>query len=708
MFVLKCGSVAINNFVRFWYESPLNGIRMFEIAVDGAGTTQRTELDTTKTVEIYRNNSLDFKGEVDSVDSFQGGGLILRGFGQELDFAEVPCPIDAGKTTKVWTSTGANTIFAALVAEASGWSSDVTNSTDDSLDSFKVSESMTAWEGILSLLKHTGKDIGVNDSTKTLFLYDAKGSSAVAVFNEGIDCGQIRYKKRKPSAAKVIVYGKGDGANQITGSSGSGTPVKRVVDLNIITTTEANNRAAKELALIQSDVKNYSFKSFNATKTIVTGDQVKLNAHSVGLHNQDIDVVRVKRGIEGPTEFLELEVTNTAYRIASRSLQEEKIISQSKNDVGNSTMQGSGNTLIWGKGINIKSGSPLSLTFFLPEDIIKDEAGNMRVNSMTVDYDLDPYNQQFGTASFNGSDPQVQNSSASTQPDVSGSSSNTQPDVSGSSGDAAPAVEDSSGYAWSGTSVGSDTDTGKSLTAGAWRVVSSVPTTNSGRGIYANFFIKGNSGGPEDIHVKVKNSGVSTSTDSEWGVYQDGFRNNSHVKAQGVSVGPNGYNDAIYLEVYPEGNIVVDGYLSVYESSHVHPAGTYNAVSHPHTDGSYIAANHPHADGTYIAANHPHADGTYDINAADIDNISIGDGVGEAGSVNASEVDIYLDFWNGSAWVNKHSVLNTGKTIDQGVDITDSGTYPDNHGFWRIRIDSDNAAADFAQGIIRIKHNLDS
>ena len=205
-------------------------------------------------------------------------------------------------------------------------------------------------------------------------------------------------------------------------------------------------------------------------------------------------------------------------------------------------------------------------------------------------------------------------------------------------------------------------------------------------------------------------------------IYQDGFRDTSQVKLSAVGAGINDYNDAVTLQVYAYGAITVGGYLYVYEASHEHSYGdygvenhdhadgTYAAASHDHSDGTYAALDHDHSDGTYAAADHDHADGTYDINSADINHISIGDGASEAGSVNATSVDIYLDFYNTgtSNWDNKHSVMATGVTIDSDVDITDGGTYPDVVGYWRIRIEPDSANADFVQGIVKIKHNLDN
>ena len=132
-------------------------------------------------------------------------------------------------------------------------------------------------------------------------------------------------------------------------------------------------------------------------------------------------------------------------------------------------------------------------------------------------------------------------------------------------------------------------------------------------------------------------------------------------------------------------------------------------AEHSHGDGSYAAASHSHDDGSFSAVNHSHPDGSYDINAADLDNISIGDGVGEAGSINATNVTIYLDEYTGGSWVNRHSVVpSPAATMGTDVDLSDSGTYPNTVGFWRIRVEPNSASADFVQGTVRMKYHLDN
>ena len=115
---------------------------------------------------------------------------------------------------------------------------------------------------------------------------------------------------------------------------------------------------------------------------------------------------------------------------------------------------------------------------------------------------------------------------------------------------------------------------------------------------------------------------------------------------------------------------------------------------------------HTHGDGSYATADHNHPDGSYDIDNADLDDISIGDSVSDAGSLNSSSITWYLDYFD-SGWVNKASGV-VAATQGTQIDITDSGTYPDEVGYWRVRIDPNNSSPDFVQGIVRLKHALDN
>ena len=163
----------------------------------------------------------------------------------------------------------------------------------------------------------------------------------------------------------------------------------------------------------------------------------------------------------------------------------------------------------------------------------------------------------------------------------------------------------------------------------------------------------------------------------------------------GNVTGNNTHDHQAYTHLVGNGTIYVplDPYLQDFdvELDHTDSGNALAGVFFAY----YVVSQHKHGSGDYRTDNHKH-------------DVAVGDDVSDAGSVNATEVNIYLDFWNGSAWINKHSVLSTGKTLDTDVDLTDGGTYPDAKGYWRVRILTDNASPDLIQGIVNINHSLDN
>ena len=690
-FSLKVGDASVINLNRFWYDQTLNGIRNFEIVTDSNDSTLRSEYSTGKVVEIYRNGALELKGKVKEANNFQSGGIILIGLGQEKELTEEKCPVDSGKNTKTWTSTSSNTIFNTLVTTVAGWSVDTSGATSVTLDSFRVSKSMSIWNGVIQLLKHINKDIYINDSTKTLYLVNSKNRTGKAIFNEGINCGQVNWSESVPKAAKVEVYGKGDGKNQITGSAGSGTPVHEVIDRNVITTTEANTRAQKELDLIENSVKHYFFDANNPNEDVELGDTVKLNASSAGLHDVGIDVVRFTRGLSGDSETLTLEVTNPQYRTATKNLHQDIAKSESESITSRSAMQGSGNTQSWARGINAKSGAPLIVPFYVSSDFVEDEAGNLRIDSLTLDYDVDPYRRGVGSASENNKEPALDGSTAA-------ASHGHNPYETGSGHEHQnPATTSAVSLSFQGdTGKAAEQGSASNLASGSWTVI----------GDFSSSYITSCEG--HHVHIDFENDNASS---MYWNVRVElgagyYYPNSTGIRVRAAANAWASLDFVVPVQAFtgsPLANYDIEVKPDAANSDlwHYH----WWIESHKHNISSYNSNDNK---GTLDDSNRsPSVSGKTVLHAHDV---SVGDDVSDAGSVNASEVDIYLDFWNTgtSNWDNKHSVLNTGKTMDTDLDITNGGTYPDAVGFWRVRIDPDHASPDLVQGIIKLKHQLDN
>lgn len=661
---INIGDISPLNVVSASYSTGLNTIGEYEVKLDGAGSLLRTETDTANEneVQFYRNGTLEFAGYVEKRESLEGGGIIILGNSILRDFSEVKCPVDSGKQTKTYTSTDDDTVFADLVGEVSGWSSDVTGSTATSIDAFRVNSSMSVWNGIIALLRQTNKDLEVDWATKTLSFVDQAGSTSAFTLEAGKNVSSVKEAESRQPASKVVVYGKGDGSFQITGSAGSGTPVKEVIDRNIISATAANQRATSELALVSSGTKTYSFRVTNPNLDVELGDEGTLTATSAGFTGSSVAITRITRELlQTGSETLSLEVTNTDYRVAKASVAEQQAIAKANNIVSESTMLGSGNLLTWGSGINAKSTAPLKVGFYVSSQF-EDEAGNLRIESMTLDYDVDPYKKQFGTASYDGADPQVQNTSGDEAPNVSGTSASS--------------------------SVDTDFNYDEELDATGGSNIVSV----------SGPFVTGD-GDVNIIHIWLSvNRGALSSSEPGYNAFvENSSTNTTYLDVNDICTQSNSWSTSFIVSGDIEGDTI--SYLITDNGN--------GGVAYAHGISVSTMAEHDHADGTYAAVNHGHPDGSYDINAADLDDISVGDDVSDAASITTTSITWYLDYYNGSSWVNKATGAS-GAAQATDIDITDGGTYPDSTGYWRVRLFPDATSPDFVQGIVRLKHNIDN
>lgn len=647
---VNIGNATVKNLVKVFYTLQLNDLRKAEIYTDGSDLTLQAEYTTEKTVKIYRNGTLEFEGEVFETENFQGGGVILYAIGQEIELMETECPIDSGKKSKTWVSTSDNTIFNDIVTNATGWSTDTSGSTGATLDSFKVTESMSVWEGVIKFKKATNKDFYINDSTKTVYLVDNKNRTNKAVFNEGQNCGNIRFRKKKPKASKVVVYGKGDGDNQIIGSHGSGTPVKKIIDRTVLTENEANNLAAKELALIQNSIYHYRFNAYNPNEDVETGDTVVFNAPSAGFFNSSVDIVKIKRGLINDKETLSLEVTDTNHRVASENLSQTMFKIKRNYEESQSSMQGSGNTMTFSGQINANDTYPLKLGFFLPSSFIEDETGDLRVNSFTLDYDVDEYRKSVGSASDSGHDhnnpEQTSTNNISTQSEtISDFSTGSQFDISDDSWYTIDSFSFDGTEGYSALHVHIDVHNDIGTSCYYYVRVETGSSSYYPRSAGAIARVEGNGSSSIDFQVPVQAfSGTSASFD---------------------------------IEV--RGNLAIGADLDFYCHNYWIPGHTHSVTSWD-TDEDYAI-------------------------------VSIGDGVDDSETLNAtelSEIKLYHYNTGTSTWDLKHTITNTGKTLDTEVDLSDGGTYPDDTGFWKVEIKTDASSPDLIKAIVKLKHNLDN
>ena len=665
--------------VNFSYSDYLNKINEGQIKILGTDKTERSLIEVGSQVYIYRNGTLEFHGMINGISYLDGGGISADVLGYESWLAKE----NGDYANSPWTNTASATIFNAILAECSqptgsAWSAGTVEAGTD-ID-FRESKTDSLWNAINNLIGKTSQDIGIDYTNTEIDILDHKGSSSsVATFNSGIQISDIIVRQSYPIGNDVRVYGKGDGDNQIKSSTANGqdagskttygTIRKIERDSSIVSVAEANKLADSLVAMYKQPTKIYDFEVLNPSQSLVSGDVITLNAGSQNLSNEEVRITGINRGMKGDSEFLTLQVTNKEYSKLLKS-RNEILASIEKNARDNQTyMSGTSNILTFSEMINANNTAPLRIRTPLPSSFIYDEAGNNRVNSFTIDYDVDPFRSGVGTASEDD-----------VAPNVGGSSSSTQPGVSGTSGSSTPTATTGVSV-WAALTVDYVHSSSMALTYARENLVGS-PSYYTTR---VQILLMNVTGG--GVYVNPRTELPTSTVISHATNY---FMNNNTVSSweSGETSSTNKTGSFKFWDDLYNCSSCTGTAQNIY--SHTHG-------SHSHGDGNYGADNHLHADGSYIAGSHNHS-------------VSIGDGISDSGSVNASQVSIYLDWYNTgtSNWDNKHSILNTGKTLDTDVDISDSGTYPDAAGFWRVRIITDNATPDLVQGVIKLKHQLDN
>lgn len=674
---------SVNNAVKKMYEKSLNANGYFEVLIGGSDTDYFSEFDTGKLVYFYANDSLDFIGEVLKVDYTDEGLLRLRG--NELGPRRFSKP---SASNNVYSSDTNEDILDDLIANVSGVSKGTVNSV--SVDDFRTYLSQSCLEVGRKLAGLLGQDLyfSYSGGTTSVNLVNHQGSSSsVVTLVGGIDISRVKREKDDfDKVTKVTVIGAGEGDNQINGSYGpsfsQGDNEKTIIDKSIVSNDEADARAEEEYNVLSQTRFNYEFMVLDPNRDFVLGDVLSLKDSKTNT-DSDVRITRLKRLVVNNNESLRLEVRNTGEREAAEDLLSQMSLERSAQREANSFKQGQLNYIAWGEGINAKNGAPAKVVFKV-DDTMKDLAGNLNVLKLLVDYDLDGFRAGAGSASED----------------------NVAPSVSGASTVLHQHDPSDSGHVHSINTVtsnnseifdyeGVDTTTSASLSVG-WN---SNVCSEFISGTFTYLFVR------VEVEPQFSNSNMSC------GIRINGSAVNNDVQDFVTNVSTSVLGGYMFRKVYlveqhisASGDVDLDVYSTVSGSfdcritvwglneAHDHDidalTGTQSSTANVSDDNKS-----PSLSGS--AASHNH-------------NVSVGDDVTESGTVNSTEVDLYLDYWNGSSWVNKHSILNTGFTIDTDVDISNSGAYPDATGFWRVRIDPSSSSPDFVNGIVKITSSLDS
>ncbi len=187
-----------------------------------------------------------------------------------------------------------------------------------------------------------------------------------------------------------------------------------------MTTAEANKLADAELSLNKDPPNIYDFDLTNPEYSgISLGDLITINALDYDVVNTVVRIVGIEEGDRGGVAYKKLQVTNPELKtlMKTRNKYLAKIIKDQHDD--NSYMQGSGNLSQWGNQGNANNAVPNYVYFNIDAAHFQDEAGVLRIASMTLDYDVDKYKRNFdNVAEYAGGDMDVNGVSGTTAPDV--------------------------------------------------------------------------------------------------------------------------------------------------------------------------------------------------------------------------------------------------------------------------------------------------
>ena len=632
----------------FFYSDKLNELNKANIKIDSTDVKTRELIEVGTKIEIKRNGTREFFGLVDADDIVDGGGLNI-----EIDGFEIWLGKENGAyANSPYKATASATIFTQIIAESNEFT---IGTVDTGLNiDFRIALTDSLWNAGSNLAKKVSQDIQIDYTNFQVDLLDNRGSlTSVAVLNDGVEIRNIRVSRSYPLGNRILVYGKGDGENQIiseypahgkdaTSQVTFGIVTRPVIDRTIVSVAEANILADAEVLITKDPQKIYDFDVLDLTIPMATGDIITLNAKDKGLNNEIVRIVGIERGERAGIEFMKLQVTNAAYSFLIRKRND--ILGQilKKQRDTDSYMQGAGNTLNWRSEGNADASTPHNNTFTITNRMIFDEANNRRVNNFTVDYDVHDKFEQ-----YSGSDPTHFHS-------VAQHSTNDQDIID-----------------FEATTSALNQEIGLSYTEEASIVLAS--------GDYEIIWVKisfdQDEAEPHDMWYRIRVDG-NIAIDQFISELDTGDNITTWHPILVAKTFASGFFVTIEFKS-DASNVTVDLLeFTVYSQLQDHD----HLVSEQNTSSANSGFN------------------------VDFDLFQEGSNVGEGDSTDA---DVRVQFWNGSTWVTKLTLSSQGLHEDD-LDISDGNTLPDVAGRWRVQIDPDTNSGDFIQTNVVLKHHLDN
>jgi len=341
----------VKTYSKIIYEKPLNGNGFFDIVIAGSDIDYFATFSNGKTVQIYKNGSIDFYGVIEKTSNTSQGFLRIEGveLGAKL-FSQ------AMASKNEYLNPNVTAVVADLLSNVSGITSGTI--TSKTVPSFRTEVNQSCLAALNKLAKLSDQDWYFSYSGATVYvnLVTHAGSvSSVGILNGGSDLGMVTKETddtKKVKKVTVIGAGIGSSDQEITGlwgyasggspvggdntasgiTPGDGSAEKTIIDKSIISKDEAEERADHEYNILRLSRYVYNFKVLDADRTYDVGDVVTL-VDGITDTNADVRITNIKRIVTTTTEKLDLEVRGTGERSRSEDiLSSLNLLSASKND----------------------------------------------------------------------------------------------------------------------------------------------------------------------------------------------------------------------------------------------------------------------------------------------------------------------------------------------------------------------------------------
>lgn len=679
----------------------LNDINKLEFNVSATDNFDKTLLSIRNEVELIKDNGKRYVFKIINRALTKQNAIkcVCRGIEEisainDVDIQDLPNATNVRVREATYVNVNAQTIFNDLINQLpNNWS--LQSSITDTINNYRVNDSMSIWNAISKLCNERAYEIDIDYDNKEFIIEQNLGTPQVAVLNENIDFQGIPiFTEERARGKRVIVFGKGDGEFQARATAqDSGwtkeEPTIKIYDSNITSDSEAQVRADNELNRLGNDIKHYTIPDLVSDVNLNLSDTILLNSQSIGLENEELKIVRLITDKVGNDVYESIEVTNAEYSRAYKSSTQQIAEQNAQLRENNLNMQGSGNTLSWNDSINANNQFPLRNVFFIPEKYVDDGSGGVRILDFEVDYEINPFREGAGTATEEEVAPDFRTNSVT---------ANHNHDV----------IDNGHNHfiqsQTSGNTQLSFNETVTSVNAfiinNSWVTVASRNYTRNYELLFFNIFLQKFGGDNSRIWVRIRRGSTV--------YYQDELYNSIEIGGNAPAL--DFIRKTITLNTFPLNTNGVTYFVDLIATNFL---PDFDCDVQVRFDG--LVREHSHEVNS-ITSNQGNANtdeqnrelGLFGGVQDHKHNVQVGAGIGEASSVNATGVSLFLDYWDGTTWIEKHNVSNISGIINQNIDISNNGEFPDVAGYWRVRTLTNSSDTDFVQNIVRLKHNLNN